>query len=116
MLVLLAHQMQVVIDEEDVVARRDAAERHEADERRDRDRLAGHEDERIREQPITIAIQIRKASRVQAAAVDELPANLPVGSPIEVTIRYDAQARVHVEAKELVSGKTAPVTLPSKRP
>lgn len=43
--------------------------------------------------------------------VDELPANLPVGSPIEVTIRYDAQARVHVEAKELVSGRSARTTI-----
>ncbi|MCA9044836.1 MAG: hypothetical protein KDA69_10980, partial [Planctomycetaceae bacterium] len=43
--------------------------------------------------------------------VDELPANLPIGTPIEVTIRYDAQARVHVEAKELGSGKSARTTI-----
>ncbi len=39
--------------------------------------------------------------------VDDLPRDLPEGTPIEVTIRYDEQACVHVEARELNSGKTA---------
>lgn len=43
--------------------------------------------------------------------VDQLPEKLPIGSPIEVTIRYDEQARVHVEAKETVSGKSARTTI-----
>jgi len=39
--------------------------------------------------------------------VEDLPAGLPVATPIEVTIRYDEQARVHVSAVEPKSGKTA---------
>lgn len=39
--------------------------------------------------------------------VEDLPAGLPVSTPIEVTIRYDEQARVHVSAVERQSGKTA---------
>ncbi len=39
--------------------------------------------------------------------IDDLPPELPEGTPIEVTIRYDEQACVHVEARELNSGKSA---------
>lgn len=39
--------------------------------------------------------------------IDGLPDGLPEKSPIEVTISYDEQARVHVSAKEVASGKTA---------
>ena len=39
--------------------------------------------------------------------VDDLPVDLPEGTPIEVTIHYDEQACVHVEARELRSGKSA---------
>ena len=39
--------------------------------------------------------------------VDPLPENLPEGTEIEVTIRYDEQARVHVEAKVLATGQVA---------
>ncbi len=39
--------------------------------------------------------------------VEDLPPNLPVNSEIEVTIHYDASARVHVSAQELKSGKQA---------
>jgi hypothetical protein len=39
--------------------------------------------------------------------VDPLPAGLPEGSEIEVTIRYDDQARVHVEAKVVETGQEA---------
>jgi molecular chaperone DnaK len=39
--------------------------------------------------------------------VDPLPDNLPEGAEIEVTIRYDEQARVHVSAKVLKNGQTA---------
>ncbi len=39
--------------------------------------------------------------------VDPLPENLPEATEIEVTIRYDEQARVHVEAKVLKTGQIA---------
>ena len=39
--------------------------------------------------------------------VDPLPENLPEATEIEVTIRYDEQARVHVEAKVLQTGQIA---------
>ncbi|HET6423425.1 MAG TPA: Hsp70 family protein [Planctomycetaceae bacterium] len=39
--------------------------------------------------------------------IDPLPAGLPEGSEIEVTIRYDEQARVHVSAKEMQTGQIA---------
>lgn len=39
--------------------------------------------------------------------VEPLPENLPEGSEIEVTIRYDEQARVHVSAKVLKTGQEA---------
>ncbi len=42
-----------------------------------------------------------------ACVIDELPPELPEKSPIEVTISYDEQARVHVAALDVVSGKTA---------
>lgn len=43
--------------------------------------------------------------------IEGLPPDLPVSSPIEVTIRYDEQARVHVEALVISSGQSAKVTL-----
>ena len=39
--------------------------------------------------------------------IRNLPPNLPEGSAIEVTISYDDQARVHVEARDVASGKQA---------
>jgi molecular chaperone DnaK len=42
-----------------------------------------------------------------ACLIDELSEGLPEKSPIEVTISYDEQARVHVSARDPVSGKTA---------
>jgi molecular chaperone DnaK len=39
--------------------------------------------------------------------IEGLPAGLPEGSRVEVTISYDPQARVHVAAKEVTSGKSA---------
>ena len=39
--------------------------------------------------------------------IQALPENLPVDSEIAVTISYDAQARVHVSAKDVSSGKEA---------
>ena len=46
-----------------------------------------------------------------ACIVEDLPPNLPVNTPIEVTIRYDEQARVHVSAREMASGKEARVSI-----
>lgn len=42
-----------------------------------------------------------------ACKIEPLPANLPAGSDLEVTIEYDEQARVHVSAKLLLSGQEA---------
>ena len=39
--------------------------------------------------------------------IEKLPDGLPVSSPVEVTLRYDEQARVHVEAKDPISGAVA---------
>lgn len=39
--------------------------------------------------------------------IDELPPNLPKGSPIEVTIRYNEQGRVRVTAVEISTGLKA---------
>jgi molecular chaperone DnaK len=45
--------------------------------------------------------------KLGACVIEELPADLPVSAPIEVTIRYDEQARVHVAGKDLTSGASA---------
>ena len=37
----------------------------------------------------------------------DLPANLPAGSPVEVTYSYDANGRIHAVAKELAGNKVA---------
>ena len=39
--------------------------------------------------------------------IEQLPPNLPEGSEIAVKIKYDEQARVHVSAKDMTSGKIA---------
>lgn len=39
--------------------------------------------------------------------IEDLPPNLPENSQIKVTISYDEQARVHVAAKDVTSGKLA---------
>ncbi|MDA1017276.1 MAG: Hsp70 family protein [Planctomycetota bacterium] len=39
--------------------------------------------------------------------VTDLPANLPQGSPVELTYRYDASGRIHASAKELTSNREA---------
>ncbi len=43
--------------------------------------------------------------------IRDLPANLPEGTEIEVTISYDHQARVHVSACEPTSGRQAEVEI-----
>jgi molecular chaperone DnaK len=43
--------------------------------------------------------------------INDLPPNLPEGSEIDVTIRYDASARVHVDAVAVTSGKKASVEI-----
>jgi molecular chaperone DnaK len=37
--------------------------------------------------------------------ITNLPADLPVGSPVELTYSYDAQGRIRAEAKELTSNR-----------
>jgi molecular chaperone DnaK len=39
--------------------------------------------------------------------VVDLPANLPKGSPVEITYQYDASGRIHASAKELTGNKAA---------
>ncbi len=39
--------------------------------------------------------------------ITSLPANLPKGSPVEVTYSYDANGRIHVTAKELTGNRVA---------
>lgn len=39
--------------------------------------------------------------------VVDLPPNLPAGSPVEVTYSYDANGRIHAEAKELAGNRRA---------
>lgn len=48
-----------------------------------------------------------EVSRIGHCVIDDLPENLPEASEIAVTIRYDEEAKVHVSAKELKSGKQA---------
>ena len=43
--------------------------------------------------------------------IEGLPANLPVDSKIEVLMEYDAEARVHVSAKDVTSGKEAKIEI-----
>ncbi|MCA9074213.1 MAG: Hsp70 family protein [Planctomycetaceae bacterium] len=45
--------------------------------------------------------------KLGTCVINELPPELPKGAPIEVTISYDEQARVHVAARDVTSGKTA---------
>jgi molecular chaperone DnaK len=46
-------------------------------------------------------------AKLGACVIEQLPEQLPVSSPVEVTLRYDEQARVHVEAKDVSSGAVA---------
>jgi molecular chaperone DnaK len=39
--------------------------------------------------------------------INDLPPNLPKGSPVEVTYSYDSSGRIHAAAKELTSNKAA---------
>jgi molecular chaperone DnaK len=39
--------------------------------------------------------------------ITDLPANLPAGSPVELTYRYDSTGRIVAEAKELTGGRGA---------
>jgi molecular chaperone DnaK len=48
---------------------------------------------------------------VGACTIKPLPDNLPKGSPVEVTFRYDNSGRLHVEAMEVTGGKRASVAI-----
>ncbi|MFK7778751.1 MAG: Hsp70 family protein [Gimesia sp.] len=43
--------------------------------------------------------------------IEGLPENLPVDSKIEVLMEYDSEARVHVSARDLASGKAAEIEI-----
>lgn len=43
--------------------------------------------------------------------ITDLPPNLPAGSPVEITYKYDASRRVHVAARELTGGRQASVDI-----
>jgi len=43
--------------------------------------------------------------------IEGLPANLPADSKIEVLMEYDSEARVHVSARDLASGKAAEIEI-----
>ena len=49
----------------------------------------------------------RPHAKLGNCVIDGLPENLPEGSEVEVTIRYDEQARVHVSAREKRTGYEA---------
>lgn len=46
-------------------------------------------------------------SHIGQCVIEDLPPNLPEGSEIAVTIRYDQEALVHVSARDVTSGKEA---------
>ncbi|MGE3315114.1 MAG: Hsp70 family protein [Planctomycetaceae bacterium] len=49
--------------------------------------------------------------RLGNCVIDGLPPDLPEGSRINVTISYDTQAKVHVSARDMASGKEASVEI-----
>ncbi|MHC4877680.1 MAG: Hsp70 family protein [Planctomycetota bacterium] len=49
----------------------------------------------------------QKYVELGTCVIENLPEKLPENSQIEVTIRYDEQARVHVSAKDVTSGREA---------
>jgi molecular chaperone DnaK len=66
---------------------------------------------------ISIRLLEGEASDVSACTnigdfrIVDLPEGLPVGSPVEVTYRYDARRRVHVSARELTGNRHASVEI-----
>ncbi|GIX04896.1 MAG: chaperone protein DnaK [Planctomycetaceae bacterium] len=46
---------------------------------------------------------------IGTCVIDPLPPGLPAGAEIQVTLRYDDQARVHISARIISSGQTAEV-------
>lgn len=53
-------------------------------------------------------------SELGLCEVAALPPNLPIGSAIEVTLKYDEQARVHVTARDVTSGQVAETQITRK--
>ncbi|MEX0704762.1 MAG: Hsp70 family protein [Planctomycetales bacterium] len=57
------------------------------------------------------AADVRACTRVGDLRIANLPPDLPAGSPVEVTYRYDEQRRIHVTARELVGNNEAQVRI-----
>lgn len=55
--------------------------------------------------------KVEACTQVGTCCIDGLPPKLPKGSPVEVTIAYDADGTVKVRAREVSSGTAAETTL-----
>ncbi|MFQ5733998.1 MAG: Hsp70 family protein [Planctomycetaceae bacterium] len=49
----------------------------------------------------------RPPAKLGSCIIDDLPPDLPEGSEVAVTISYDSEAKVHVSAKDVASGRRA---------
>lgn len=72
---------------------------------------AGPDQKRIRVRIVEGGIGDQGHVEVGECTVTDLPDNLPEGSRVEVTLSYDAQARIQVTARELQSGQQASAEL-----
>ncbi len=54
---------------------------------------------------------IDACTRIGDFRISNLPPDLPVGSPVEVTYSYDASRRIHVTAQELIGNNDASVDI-----
>jgi molecular chaperone DnaK len=50
-------------------------------------------------------------SLIGNCSITELPANLPKGSPVEVTYRFDSDGRVRVRARDKTGGREAAIDI-----
>ena len=57
------------------------------------------------------ASDVKACTRVGDFRIKELPAGLPIGSPVEVTYQYDDRRRILVSAKELTGDREANVEI-----
>ncbi|MBI2823899.1 MAG: Hsp70 family protein [Planctomycetia bacterium] len=72
------------------------------------------------QQRVTIKVMEGEAPDPEACAmigncrITDLPANLPQGSPIEVTYAFDSSGRVRVRARDVTGGKEATIEIERK--